>query len=177
MRGSCRSLTMLALVGLMPVLAGCGSGGGLTTGTLLGGASQPTPQATVAPETPTDRAVHVGTTSARAQRCGYVFDAASVRQAYLASEQQAGLAPDQLAKAEKSYDYTVASISKAIAGEEDYCSDERTGTIKRDLNQVLAGNFAAPVKRAVQTSNWWGTPTSNDKFDREKILHPSRAEK
>lgn len=154
-------------------LGACGSGTGLTTGTLLGGGSASAPVAAPA-ETATDRALHVATTSARAQRCGYVFDPGSVRQGYLAFEAQQGGAPDQVAKAEKSYDYTLASISNTIAGKEDYCSDAQTAIIKRDLTQVLAGDYSAPRKKPEADVGWWTAPKSTAPMDRDKIFDPLR---
>lgn len=166
----------MAVLATLAVGACSSSSAGLTTGTLLGGsATKPAAPAPVA-QTPLDRAFHVGTISARAERCGYVFDPAAVRGGYLASEAQSGTAPDQLAKAEKHYDNTVATVKRVIAGEADYCSDDRTASIKRDLNLVLSGNYAAPIQQATpQSNNWWGAPSSSDdKFDRNKALHPGR---
>ncbi|MGE0701533.1 MAG: hypothetical protein AB7O57_20720 [Hyphomicrobiaceae bacterium] len=159
----------LACLTLTLGLSAC-SGGGLTTGTLLGGA--PGAQKAPTPETPTDRALFVATTAARAQRCGYVFDPAAVRQGYIAFEAQQGAAPDQIAKVEKSYDYTSASITKTIAANEDYCSDGQTSIIKRDLNQVLAGDYSSPAKKIEANVGWWNATKSREGMDREKIFNP-----
>lgn len=174
-----RKIGSVCIALLIPAaLSGCSSGSaGLTTGTLLGGSpTTATPAAAVIPETPMDRAFHVGSISARAERCGYVFDPGAVRSGYLASESQSGTPPDQFAKAQQHYDNTVATVKKVVAGEADYCDEERTAAIKRDLNAILAGNYAAPVKRAApKTTSWWGSPSSsNDTFDRNKALHPGR---
>jgi hypothetical protein len=162
-----------ACFGLAVTLAACSSGSSFSTGTLLGGGDAAKASAPP-PETPTDRAVHVGTTTARAQRCGYVFDPATVRQGYLAFEAQQGLAPDVLAKTEKSYDYTVASISKNIANNEDYCSEAQTAVIKRDLGQVLAGDYSSPAKKVQANVGWWTPPKATQPMDREKIFNPTR---
>lgn len=163
----------LAGVALAVILAGCSSGSaGLSTGALFGTSdSSKSAAPVVAPETPADRALHVGATTARAKRCGYVFDPNSVRSAYLAFEVSQGAATDTLARTEKEFDYTVQSVGKNIAGNEDYCSDEQTSVIKRDLTNVLAGNFSAPTRKVnVKTDNWWGSPSSNKAFDREEAL-------
>ena len=171
MTANARMILGIACTGLALTLGACSSGSGLTTGTLLGGTGKTEPKPP-APETPTDRALHAGTTTARAQRCGYVFDPAAVRQGFLAYETQQGTAGDALTKAEKSYDYTLASITKAIADDQDYCTDDRTATIKRDLNQVLAGDYSSPSKRLAANVGWWNADRSGDKLDREKIFKP-----
>ena len=108
----------LVCLGAATALVGCSlSPSSLTTGSLFGSDSAPkVATAVVAPETPADRALHVGATTARAQRCGYVFDPQGTRAAYLAYEAQRGTTGEVLAKTEKSYDYTVASIGKNISG-------------------------------------------------------------
>jgi hypothetical protein len=151
-------------------LGACSSASDLTTGTLLGGA--PKQAAAPPPETVTDRALHVGTTAARAQRCGYVFDANELRQSYLAFEAQQ--AADQRAKAEQSYDFTVAKVAKGIATEADYCSEGQTAVIKRDLNQVLAGNYSSPTRAAQPNVGWWSASKSEKPLDREKLFRPER---
>lgn len=173
MTATTRMALWTAGVGLAVALAACSSGNPLTTSTLLGGSTAKAP-ATPAPETPTDRAIHVGTTSARAQRCGYVFDPAGVRHGYLAFESQQGLAAEALAKAEKSYDFTVASIAKNIASNEDYCTEAQTAVIKRDLTQILAGNYASPDKKVMPNVGWWTPPRAGEKMDREKIFNPTQ---
>jgi hypothetical protein len=162
----------IACVGLVLTLAACSGGSSLTTGTLLGGSSTPAAAPAPPPETATDRALHVAATSARASRCGYVFDPASVRQGFLAFEAQQGGAPDQLAKTEKSFDYTLQSISKTVSADENYCSDEQTATIKRDLNQVLAGNFSSPRKAPTANAGWWNASRTVAPMDHEKIFKP-----
>jgi hypothetical protein len=151
-------------------LGACSSGNALTTGTLLGSNSQKA-AAPPPPETPTDRALHVATTSARATRCGYVFDPAAVRQSYLAFESQQAGAADQAAKAQQSYDFTLTKVSTAIAGVGDYCSEDMTAAIKRDLTQVLAGNYASPT-RAQANVGWWSANRTVAPLDREKLFKP-----
>jgi hypothetical protein len=127
-------------------LAGCSSGGGVSTASILG--SAPAPAANAAPvvpsSTPTSRAFQVGSVAARATKCGYVFDEARLKSSYLAYEAGLGTAPDQIAQVEKVYQVAHNGVLKAAAGEPDYCSDRKTTTIKADLNRLLAGNFEPP---------------------------------
>ncbi len=160
------------IAGVIVALAvgACSSGSALTTGTLLGGA--PKEAAPPPPETPTDRALFVGTTAARAQRCGYVFDAGSLRQSYLSFEAQQVAAPEQRTKAEQSYDFTVAKVAKGISTDPDYCSEEQTAIIKRDLNQVLAGNYSTPRRSGGPNVGWWSASKTTAPLDREKLFKP-----
>ena len=161
----------LAAVAIALALGACSSGSALTTSSLFGGEKKAVPPP---PETMTDRVVHVGTTAARAQRCGYVFDPAALRQSYLAFETQQGAAPEALAKAEKSYDYTFATVAKSIAGDSDYCSEQQTATIKRDLTNALAGDFSDPGKKAAANVGLF-TPRRTEKpMNREEIFDPVR---
>jgi hypothetical protein len=162
----------LGCTGLALALSACSSGSALTTGTLLGGSEKKEAPVALVPASPTDRALIAGTTAARAQKCGYVFDPANFRQGYLSYETQQGTPQPELAKAEKSYDYTLASISKSIAPEQNYCTDELTATVKRDLNRMLTGDYSAPAKKPEVNTAWWGRPSSTDKFDRDKAINP-----
>lgn len=150
-------------------LSACSSGTGLSTGSLFG-ASKPKEPVT---DERTERALYVGATSARATRCGYNFDAAKLRQSYLAYEAAHGGTPDDLAKAEKVYDYTTKSLASKIAQEEDFCSDAKTKEIKAALTQQLAGDFSAPKKKAqVEVPNDWFGSSASEPMDREKIFDP-----
>jgi hypothetical protein len=132
-------------------LAGCSSSGnGVSTASILG--SAPTPPAAdaavVAPvvpsSTPTSRAFQVGSVSARAQKCGYVFDEARLKSSYLANEMSRGTTPDQIAQIEKFYQVARNGVAKAAADEPAYCSEQKTKVIKADLNRLLAGDFEPP---------------------------------
>ena len=169
-----RTASNAACIGLALLLGACSSGSALTTGTLLGGSTTAATPAAPPPETSTDRALHVAATSARAVRCGYVFDPGALRQGYLAFEAQQGGAADQVAKAEKSYDYTTASIAKSIAANDDYCSEEQTATIKRDLNLVLTGNYSTTSRKSVPNVGWWNARKSDEPINREKLFNPER---
>lgn len=166
-----RIVRTLVIVGTLG-LAAC-SGSGPTTGSLLGTAEAKKP----ATDERTERALQVGATSARATRCGYNFDPAKLRQAYLAYENSQGGTPEQLAKLEKAYDFTRTSIAQKIAQEDDFCSDAKTKAIKTDLNRHLAGDFSPPPKKVYVEvpSGWFGTSTRTEPLDREKIFDPRAA--
>lgn len=126
-------------VALSAALAGCGASL-LSTGSVAPGAQ---PAAVPAPPaTPAARAFAVGGASARAARCGFYFDPVKLRANFLAAEQQTGATPEDLAKIEKNYDVSAATMAKVIAGEENYCSEEKTKYIKADLTRHLAGDYA-----------------------------------
>lgn len=142
-------------------LAGCSSGGGVSTASILGNA--PTPPAAgaepaaqtaaavpVAPSsTATDRAFQAGSVSARAVKCGYNFDAARLKSSYLAHEAGRGANNDEVGRAEKIYDVAYNGVMKAAATEANYCSDRKTAGIKADLGRLLAGDFEPPRKAVV----------------------------
>jgi hypothetical protein len=100
----------------------------------------------VKPEDPLAAPVHVGTTSARAKYCGFIFDPARLRANFLASRAQF-TSPDQMQKVEKAYDYSFERVSQTIAEERNYCSKDRVEMVRRDLNRYMAGDFAPPAKR------------------------------
>ncbi len=133
-------------IGICCGLSGCGASiPNLTTGSLFGGAAPaPAPQVT---NDPTSRAVQVGTTAARAQKCGFNFDAVKLRTQFLAAESASTTNPADAAKLSQVYDIAFRGISKAVASkDEDYCTENKTRSIKEALNRHLAGDYtpAAP---------------------------------
>jgi hypothetical protein len=150
-------------------LTACGNGGGVTTGSLFG-SSQPKPVT----DERAERALEAAATSARASRCGYNFDPARLRYAYLAYETAQGGTPEQVAKAEKVFDYTRSSLVEKIKKEEDFCSEEKTKDIKAGLTKKLAGDFSAAPKKVLAEvpSGWFSAPLRNEPIDREKIFDP-----
>lgn len=131
--------TALLLLMFTASIAGCGSNA-LTTGSLFGGNDKPT--APPAPRNdPSSRAFAVGAVTARAQKCGFNFDAPRLKSSLIAFEVQSGTAADELSKSDKLFDRTQSTVAKAIAQSEDYCSDERVAYIRADLNRHLAGDF------------------------------------
>ena len=158
---------MVAISMLAAALSGCSSGSGLSTASILGNAPTPpaagaTPVAgkpgaapAVAPvpsSDPTSRAFQVGSVSARAVKCGYNFDVAKLKANYMAYEMSLGAAPDAVARIEKVYDVAYNGVSKAAAGEADYCSERKTQVIKTDLARLLGGDYE-PKREIAQKKN------------------------
>ncbi|MDX2258166.1 MAG: hypothetical protein NW205_04545 [Hyphomicrobiaceae bacterium] len=174
---ACSQPALAAVIAL--ALAGCSSASGLTTGSIFGASEQKTAASADSAPSPTARALHVGTTSARALKCGYNFDPAALKSNYFAAEAAAGLPVADVAKLESIYQTGANAVTRAAAEEPNYCSAERTAVIKADLNKVLAGNYdPAPVKVAndgglfgflegdtVETGPKFGT---NDWWDKQK---------
>lgn len=108
--------------------------------------------ASVKPAAPTNdtaaRALQVGTTAARAVKCGYNFDAVKLRTQFLAAESAQNPADAQ--KAAQIYDTAFSGISKAVATQgEDYCSAAKTRSIKEALNRHLAGDYTPTAPEPV----------------------------
>ena len=147
----------IAVVAAAGVLAGCGASlPGMSTGSLFGGKEQPK----VAANDPVSRAMQVGTTSARALKCGYNFDPVKLRTQYLASE--AATNPADATKVAQIYDTSFNGISKAVAGQSsDYCTPAKTRSIKEALNRHLAGDYTPtpPPPEQVEDSLFgdWGS--------------------
>lgn len=158
---------MLALVAAA-ALAGCGASSGLTTGSLLG---EEKPAAPV--NDPPMRAFQVGTVSARAVKCGFNFDPAKLKASYLAYESQQPGAADR-AKIERIYDVSFNGVAKAVVGENEYCSDQKTKVIKADLTRHLAGDYTpSPPPKVAQEEgllSGWGSGGSDSQGMRVK--HP-----
>lgn len=151
-----RSGAAVFLAASAALLAGCANGPSplpsLTTGSLFGksdaqaaAAAAPAPkidpQAPL-PDTPTNRAIQVGITSARATKCGFNFDAPKVKSSFMASQAQAGSPVDEMAKLEKIYQSSYNAVARAAAQREGYCNPQRVQMTKADLSQLLAGNYA-----------------------------------
>lgn len=135
------------------LLAGCSNAPlpSLTTGSLFG--SKPDAQAASVPAVPavaavvrndpTSRALQVSRVAAKAQRCGFYFDATRLKGNFMAAEGvTGGVDVAELAKLDKVYGATFAGTLKASSADEGYCSAARTAHIKADLARHLAGDFA-----------------------------------
>ncbi|MEQ1695756.1 MAG: hypothetical protein ABL901_07940 [Hyphomicrobiaceae bacterium] len=139
----------LALV-LCLAVAGCSNAPlpSLTTGSLFG--SKPDAQAAAAAPAqpvvrndPMMRTLQVSRTAAKAQRCGFNFDAAKLKGGLMASEgTQGGVDVAELAKLDKVYSGSFNGTMKATSADEGYCSDGRTKHIKAELARHLAGDYA-----------------------------------
>ena len=168
----------LALVAA--ALTGCSAAPSLTTGSILGGPEKPaTPAGPV--NDPTMRAFQVGTVSARAIKCGFNFDPAKLKTNYLSYERTMTPGGD-LAKVEKIYDVSFNGVAKAVAGQSDYCSEQKTKAIKADLSRHLAGDYtpAARPKEAADDDGIFGNlfagDTGGQEYDSRKrvedAIHP-----
>ena len=134
----------------------------LDYGSILGGPEKPaTPAGPV--NDPTMRAFQVGTVSARAIKCGFNFDPAKLKTNYLSYERTMTPGGD-LAKVEKIYDVSFNGVAKAVAGQSDYCSEEKTKAIKADLSRHLAGDYtpAERPKEAVDDESIFGKIFAGD---------------
>jgi hypothetical protein len=131
--------------------SGCGASiGNMTTGSLFGGSSA-APAAPQVVNDPTARAMQVGTTSARAQKCGFNFDPVRLRTQFLATESPALTNPADAAKLAQIYDTSLNGLSKAVAGQgQDYCSADKTRKIKEALNRHLAGDYTPTPPEPVE---------------------------
>jgi hypothetical protein len=166
---------LIAVVALSAAVSACGSGSGTTTASILGTAdaspasAQAQVQAPAKPVDPAERATQVAAVSARAEKCGFYFDAAKLRASYLAAEARETPAPDALNKAERAYDYTYSAVKTAIAGDADFCSERKVREVKADLNRHLAGDFSTPQKKVAAKSGWFDwVPPANTR----EVLNP-----
>jgi hypothetical protein len=169
-----RRTTPVVMLMLAVAAAGCSSG---NTMSLFTGSTTPSSAAGTAPAPPpakpSDRALQVAATSARASRCGYNFDPQRLRTSYMASESQAGLPAPEMATLEKLYDVTRDRVAKSITDSETYCTDEQTATIKRDLGRHMAGDFT-PVRKIEGTAgDWWSTGQSRKPWNPSDAFKPN----
>ena len=135
----------LLAVGTVLGLAACSGTPTLTTSSLFSTSNQSSGATTTPkPATPVDRALHLGATTARARKCGYHFDPARLRQAFIDAETTRGTPAELVTKASQSYDFTDKKISAKIATDQTYCSATRTAQIKKALQRALAGDFEPP---------------------------------
>jgi hypothetical protein len=169
---------LLAL--LAAALTGCSAASSLTTGSILGGPAKPTSADPGSINDPTNRAFQVGTVSAKAIKCGFNFDPAKLKNNYLTYERTLTPGAD-LSKVERIYDVSFNGVAKVVAGEADYCSDEKTKAIKADLSRHLAGDYTpairpkAPEQDGVFDSVFAGDTSGQEYDERKKVedaIHP-----
>ena len=160
---------ILALVAA--TLAGCSGTPSLSTGSLFGSDEPAKPAGPV--NDPPMRAFQVGTVSARAIKCGFNFDPAKLKSSYLTYEGQLAAGGD-LSKLERIYDVSFNGVAKAVAGERNYCSPQKTKQIKADLARHLAGDYTpTPRKQEPQEEgifSGWGSGGSES--EGMKTKHP-----
>jgi hypothetical protein len=112
------------------------------------GASTETEARNMRPDDPLARPTQVGWTSARATRCGFVFNPQQLRANYLSAESRYGHSPQQMQKIQKAYDYTRESVLITINDDPAYCNKERLDAIRADLNRYLAGDYSPRARMA-----------------------------
>lgn len=146
-------------------LSGCsGSGGsGVSTASILDGSpSGATGEAVpVKNDDPNARTVQVAFTSARAQRCGFVFDSSKLRASFVAAE--AVRAPNP--NIEKVYDQTATTIAANAKADPDYCSQKKSAGIKADLQRHLSGNYEPNLPnqdKKVASGGFWDSLISDE---------------
>ncbi len=169
------------------VSGGCSnnnSAAGISTASLLDGKSSAGSSELVAPKSDdiTAKSVQVAWTAARAQKCGFNFDAAKLKANYLATEARDGAAQPQLAIFEKTYDTTFVNVSANIKTDEAYCSERKTAGIKADLQRHLAGNYTPnlPTNKKVASDSFWDSLQSDavpEKFDSKNFWDDLAARK
>ncbi len=171
-----RSSAILCFTVLTLGLGACGgSGGGLTTGSLFGSkSSEPSGLQPPKPITPTDRAVYVGATVARAQRCGFYFNPEEVRNNYIAAETQVGTPPEGVQRATKEFDFTRQSVIAGAAKDDGYCTEGRTREVKAALTRQLAGDFNPPQARSTVDVGWYDHQKESRSLDGNKVFDASQ---
>ncbi|MGI9520237.1 MAG: hypothetical protein ACR2PG_01195 [Hyphomicrobiaceae bacterium] len=162
-------------VGFGLLLAGCGTSSlpSLTSFTTVSATTQPATTGSapaVDLTTPTDRAVNVGATVARAQKCGYYFDANTLKSQYLAAEAQIAPSPETMKKTETAYEYARIRVARKVAKSDNYCTKERVKTVKAQLNRYLAGDYRPPKQTKKRPKSEWGWLTADD--PRKEVWNP-----
>lgn len=114
--------------------------------------------------------MHAAFTAAEVGKCGYNVDAGKLRAGYLAYESTQGLDANEVAALEQIYDSIRARTATGISKPEEYCTDERTDLIKKQLTKQLAGDYSAPPKKPEVP--WLTAGPSSNKLDRAKVFDP-----
>jgi len=132
---------------MLVALSACGAVSSLK-GPSEPGASTEKEARYVKPDDPLARPTQVGWTSARATRCGFIFNPEQLRANYLAYESQVGYSPAEMAKIEKAYDYTRQSVLTDIDKDSRYCTKGRLDAIRADLHRYFAGDYTPSARMA-----------------------------
>lgn len=157
------------------MLAACNAGPLLKTGSLSTTAAPAAAPAEPKPSTPIDRTLHVAATAARAQKCGFYFDAGTLRSNFLTAEATRGTTAETLAKIGQSYDYTARKVAASIKDSEAYCNNVQTASIRKSLQGALAGNFEPPPKKVASSgglADIFGYEGEPEKFDADEFYDP-----
>ncbi len=173
------TISMSGFVLATALLGGCNGNSpasGISTASLLDGKSSAgsADGANIKPDDPSAKSVQVAWTAARAQKCGYNFDAARLKSNYLAAEARDGAQQAQLAIFDKTYDATFMNVTNNLKGDEGYCSERRTASIKSDLQRHLAGNYqlnAAQEKKVASGGafDFLKTDKAPEQFDQKNF--------
>lgn len=113
------------------------------------------------------RPVQVAWTAARAEKCGFNFNAAKLKADYMAFEQRSGADAGRMGQIDKTYDMTVAKIKGTIGAADTYCTDKTSGLIKADLQRHLSGNYEPnfPEDKKVAEGNFFSKTSDQTKHE------------
>jgi hypothetical protein len=142
---SCAAIAAILVIALA-ALSACSTVSGLTGS--VDGASTEKAARNVEPTDPLARPTQVGWTSARATRCGFIFNPNQLRSDYFAAELAAGRSQAEMKKIKKAYNYTHESVTITINDNHSYCNKERLDAIRADLNRYLSGDYRAKARMA-----------------------------
>lgn len=139
------SVALAALIGLngcgKPEAASSSSPAFTASTSAIAAAAATGPQIVNDPDT---RVLQVAWTSARADKCQFYYELPKLKSAYLASEVQAGAGEVEIARIDKAFEFTRASVAGRLATKSNYCQDEANiRAIKSDLARYLSGDFSA----------------------------------
>jgi hypothetical protein len=157
---------------------------GLSTASILGEAP---PAASgdrpgITKDDPMARPVQVAWTAARAEKCGFNFNAGKLKSDYIAFEQRGGADAARLGQIDKTYDTTVAKIKSTIGAADSYCTEKTANIIKADLQRHLRGDYEAnfPEDKRVAEGNFWSKAsdqTQQERFNQDTFWKDYEAKK
>jgi hypothetical protein len=151
-------LIVIPLLLAAAVVSACSGGNPLTTSALMGGNAAKAPEPVQAANDPVARAMQVGTTSARALKCGFNVDPAKMRTQFLAAEAAAN--PADATRITQVYDTAYKGVTRAVATQsENYCSERKVAQIKSSLTRHLAGDYSPepPEPQAEEEEGLFGS--------------------
>ena len=101
---------------------------------------------TIAQQDELARPIQVAWVAARAERCGFYFKPEKLKASLMAYESTQGADQETIEKMVRAYDYTKTTVRLRIAGQADFCNEQRLETIRADLKRHLAGDFTVSAK-------------------------------